>query len=451
MTVRKPRVDMAKAQAAARLVDVDQGLVGRRIFVDEEIYRLELEQIFGRCWLYLAHESQIPEPGDFMTVNMGVESVIVCRDRRGGINAFINSCRHRGSPVCRADQGNAKSFVCPYHGWTYDNQGTLVGVPGYDNLYHGELKREDWGLPKVAQLDTYRGLIFATFDPEAPSLEEYLGDMRWGLDLLFMQGDLVALPGIARWVMDANWKIAADNAIGDMYHGGFTHRSAVLAGHSSGSGTAHGGRLIPHDNSVRKGITVVTEYGHGLNANFPLEGELNLDSPLAAWRKNAELQKQLGQVRAKVSRSNMNVFPNLFVNSGSRELMLRNPIAATKIEIWKTVFVDKNASPEVKRMQARASNRHFGPAGMFEQDDGENWDKSTAGALNPVTQRYDLNYAMGLGKGAVVKDEEGNPSRIDTLVNEHAQLWLYRCWAEYMSAGSWSELKENHSRPEGCL
>jgi phenylpropionate dioxygenase-like ring-hydroxylating dioxygenase large terminal subunit len=204
---------------AGALVDLERGLINRRLFSDPEIYRLELERIFGRCWLYLAHESQIPNPGDFVTATMGAEPVIVCRTPDGNISGLINSCRHRGNKVCRADSGNAKSFLCTYHGWTYSTDGALIGVPGHKEVYHGELERADWGLVRVAQVDSYNGMIFGTFAADAPTLDEYLGDMRWGLDLLFAQGDLVAVPGIARWRMNVNWKFASDNAIGDMYHG----------------------------------------------------------------------------------------------------------------------------------------------------------------------------------------------------------------------------------------
>lgn len=427
-------------------VDAKRGLVKRRIFVDPDIYRVESERIFARCWLYLAHESQIPRSGDFVNVFMGEESVLVVRDPEGKIGAFINTCRHRGNKVCRADAGNAKSFLCTYHGWTYDLHGALTGVPGHRDLYFEELDRSQWGLPPVAQVDTYRGMIFGTFDPQAPSLEEYLGDMRWGLDLLFDQGDFVAVPQVTRWQMDVNWKFASDNAIGDMYHG-MTHRSAMLAGHTSGNASkALAGEMLlpPRDG----GFTMVTAYGHGYNANWIQPKRIDMSSPLTAWRKDPAVRARLGEMRSRVNRANMLVFPNLFVNSGSREIMLRNPLGPTRMEIWKTILVDRNATPEARRMQVRASNRHFGPAGMFEQDDGENWDQSTAGARGPVAQRYDLNYAMGLGHGTVVSDDAG-PPRIEALVNEHAQLWMYRAWAEFMDAQSWPELRERHSEPRG--
>ncbi len=432
----------------ARLVDVERGLVSRRIFVEPDIYELELARIFARAWLYLAHESQIQKPGDYLNLMMGEESVLLTRDAHGGLHALLNSCRHRGNRVCRADAGRAASFVCTYHGWTYGLDGALISVPGLDTYYHDQLDRAQWGLTKVAQVASYKGLIFATFDPEAPSLEEYLGDMRWGLDLLLDQGDLVAVPGVIRWTMNCNWKFAADNAIGDNYHG-ITHKSAMVAGHSGGTGTTAAARQRV-EGVQRPGFSLVTEYGHGLNADYLDDTAFNWDSPLAYWRRDPEVQRRLGPIRGKVNRSNMNVFPNLFVNSGSRELMLRNPLGPTRMEIWKTCLIDRNAPPEVQRMQVRASNRHFGPAGMFEMDDGENWDQSTFGAKMRVARKDDLNYTMGIGEHPVVNDGD-SPPHIDNLVNEHCQLWHYRCWTEYMAARNWPELREHHSRPEGWL
>ena len=436
-----------RANDAAKLVNYEQGLVNRKIFADEEIYRQELEQIFARCWLYLGHESQLPNPGDYINVFMGEEPVLVVRGPKGNINAFINSCRHRGNRVCRSDAGHTAAFLCTYHGWTYDTEGKLIGVPGHQELYHGELNREQWGLPKVAQVDSYNGLIFGTFDPDAPSLDEYLGDMRWGLDMLLDQGDMVAVPGIVRWQMDVNWKFPSDNAIGDTYHGRISHLSAIAAGHTGANATGVA-KAKPAAIGKRPGMSMVMEYGHGLNADYVDEARFNWDSPGAYWMKDPETIKRLGPMRSRIPRSNQNVFPNLFVNTASRELMLRNPLGPTGLEIWKTTLIDRNAPPDARRAQLFGSNRHFGPAGVFEQDDGENWDQSTSAAGGLVAQRYELNYTMSLGYGEVVEDEL-SPPRIETITNEHCQLWMYRCWAEYMAAPDWKHLREHHARPHG--
>jgi phenylpropionate dioxygenase-like ring-hydroxylating dioxygenase large terminal subunit len=143
------------------LVDMATGRISREIFVNEEIYREELERVFARAWLFIGHESQIPNPGDFFVSGMGEESVILCRDRAGEIHVFLNSCRHRGMKVCRYDEGNTPVFTCPYHGWSYGTDGKLVGVPYFREAYHSELDRSQWGLVEVAQLCNYKGGIWA--------------------------------------------------------------------------------------------------------------------------------------------------------------------------------------------------------------------------------------------------------------------------------------------------
>jgi phenylpropionate dioxygenase-like ring-hydroxylating dioxygenase large terminal subunit len=222
----------------AGLVDAKSGLIGRRIFIEPEIYEQELERIFARCWLFLCHESQIPRPGDFLTTYMGEDPVVVMRDNEGRVRAFLNVCRHRGNRLCRADAGNAATFTCAYHGWTYRNDGRLVGVPYLKEAYHGELQRERWGLTPVAQLDSNKGLLFATFDPEAPSLREYLGEMTWYLDAFFdrREGGIEVI-GSHKWVIPCNWKFPAENFGGDLYHVEWSHLSAIETGFSSGAST----------------------------------------------------------------------------------------------------------------------------------------------------------------------------------------------------------------------
>ena len=223
------------------LVDMAAGRISREIFVNEEIYREELERLFARAWLFVGHESQIPKPGDFFVSGMGEESVILCRDRAGKVHAFLNSCRHRGMRVCRYDEGTTPVFTCPYHGWSYGTDGKLVGVPYFREAYHEKLDKSQWGLIEVPQLCLYKGTVWATWDPMAPPFLEYLGDFARYLDLTLdgwdgSEGGTEILGGIQKWLIPCNWKFPAENFCGDSYHN-ISHRSVDLVGIGpSGSG-----------------------------------------------------------------------------------------------------------------------------------------------------------------------------------------------------------------------
>src|ERR1700728_999196 len=147
------------ASSGGDWVGVRRGLVSRDIFVSDDICRLEMERIFNRTWIFLAHETEIPQPGDFVSRNMGQVPVVVVRDNDGRTHALLNSCRHRGAKVCRADSGNVRRFVCPYHGWTYEQSGRLVTTT-FDKHFPTGFDFSEHGLVPVPRLEVYKGLIF---------------------------------------------------------------------------------------------------------------------------------------------------------------------------------------------------------------------------------------------------------------------------------------------------
>jgi nitrite reductase/ring-hydroxylating ferredoxin subunit len=163
-------------------IDTERAAISREIFVSPEYHRAELEKLYTRAWLFVGHESQIPNPGDFFASRMAEESVILCRDTRGEIHVFLNSCRHRGMKICRYEKRNTSLFVCPYHSWSYSTDGKLQGVPLYRTQHEGTLNRDEWLLVSVARLANDKGAIWATWDADAPDFPIYLDDAADHLD-----------------------------------------------------------------------------------------------------------------------------------------------------------------------------------------------------------------------------------------------------------------------------
>ena len=419
-----------------RLVDDGNGLVSRRIFIEPEIYEQELERIFARCWLYLCHETQIPRPGDFLTTYMGEDPVLVVRDNDGRVHAFLNVCRHRGNRLCRADAGNAASFTCAYHGWTYRNDGRLVGVPYLKEAYHGELERDRWGLMPVAQLDDYKGLYFATFDPQAPPLRDYLGAMTWYLDTFFdrREGGIELIGGVHKWIMPCNWKFPAENFAGDGYHVPWSHISAVRTG--------SGGDFRVKPDAEGRALSLGN--GHSIMTVGP---DMVADPPAAeilAYEEQIlpEMKQRLGarlQVGKPIAGT---VFPNFsMLRPTSRTIRVWHPRGPDKTEVWAWIFVDKAAPPEVKKALRLAGARVFGPGGTFEQDDMDNWQGCTQTARGAVARRALLNYEMGLGDERF--DEELGAWASGYRYSESNHRRFYRRWAQLMAADSRGEIAPN--------
>ena len=430
------------------MVDQEHGMVDRRIFSDEEVYQQELEQIFTRAWLFIGHDSLVPNPNDFFTTYMGEDPVILTRDAKGELHAMLNMCRHRGNRVVRADDGNAKNFMCTYHGWTYSSDGgKLVSVPGLQEAYYGELDVEHLGLIEVAQLDTYAGMIFATWDPEAPSLEEYLGDSRWYLDSYLNRRDNgLELIGPDKWIVPSNWKLPSDNFSGDNYHVTISHRASTIAMARSRKipdrigGTAGRG----------PGYMVGVDVGHGISMmgsesrddNSALLQRISRHPRIAEYHREVtpEVERRLGELRAKwLVLGVSNTFPNFTCHIFNNLVRVWNPRGPFNTEVWAFVVLDKDMPEDVKDEVRRESQRTFNISGMFEQDDMDNWSQSTKAGKSPTARKFAQHIAMGLGHETTV---EGIPGTVENgTLSELTQRTLYAGWQTFMDAKSWKEIK----------
>lgn len=436
------------------LVSLEQGEVDRRVFSDEEIFERELEQIFGRAWQFLCHETQIPKAGDFFETPIGRDNILSVRQKDGSIRAFFNTCTHRGNALCRAEEGNTKAFMCTYHGWSFNLGGDLIGVPDSDLFYKGDLDRSKYGLRQVPQLANYHGFVFATMDATAPPFEEFLGPAgRMLIDLVAARGVQV-VPGVQKFVIDCNWKLTVDNLF-DWYHGQITHMSAFGIGFlptSEESVTDGGGAedTLGHKIELRGSIpdgrdemAIIAEYGHAHSgptaravASHPMSGR-------QAWRERPEVIEALGPVGMQLG-GHTNIFPTCWLTKS--QMSLRVPISPTRTEIWWFTFVDNDATPQVRAATIGQAIHVFGPAGFLEQEDGENWAQATMQTHGAQSSRVPHQLKMNLGRGKVV--HEHGVARIESTTNEHAQLWTYHAWAQWMKGLSWDALRAATAPPD---
>lgn len=387
-----PRHVLPDGTPLTELVSLERRSVATRVMSDADIYRLEMERIFDKAWVFVAHETEIPEPGNFVSRFIGEDPVIVTRDREGGINVLLNVCSHRGSQVCTGEAGTVKAFKCPYHNWLYDTRGELIGVPAEKHAYPDGLDRTGLGL-KRARVGVMYGLVFATWNENAPSLEEHYAGSDFYYKMFFGlldNGYEVTGPPV-RWVEHANWKFPTENLSGDGYHLMYVHRFLDDLNLIPGWGNP----------AMADGVTSVCipETGDGFQlGNFEStagEFEQRLATACALYglapEMAVEVGRNLSEDQLKIFLNGVslagNIFPALsytalpwpsmdaqagFGGFGFlRVLRMTQPLGPDKHVVWMWPLVARDLPPEVKELQRLTALRSFSVAGAVESDDGE--------------------------------------------------------------------------------
>ncbi len=444
---------MVGVSALRDLANWQEGLISPAVHFDEELYRQEAERVFGRAWLVVGHEDMIRKPGDYVTNYMGEVPVIVLRDMSGAIRVLVNRCAHRGMEVCLFDRGNTRTFTCSYHGWSYDLDGRLIGVPLEREIYRGELNKASWGLEEVPRVANFKGLLFASFDAGAPSLEEWLGeDGCWWLQTLVLVdhlGGLEALPGWHRYRSPGNWKLLSENFIGDDYHVPTSHAAYLRVVREFQE------RQLPirkTDMVAPRGTVYEGSAGYRLGCPLGL-GIVVLDDWL--YQNDLERAEQLGAealdwVKDRYRRhqealkdreikpySFMNglLFPNFGLMGfdsplDGRHVMLFQPRGAWEHEIWQWTMVEKEAPQVVKDVAAQYVYQGQHMAGLIAPDDVENFERMVEAMRAPRNWRRPFHYGMQLGH-----EEEaprGLPGNLGPNPSEVNQRQFYRFWRELM-------------------
>lgn len=423
--------EMSKRQVVDHLYDTvkpEEGVIPAYLLGDPKVYEIEHEKVFLKTWVFVGHESEVPNKGDFMTRELAGYSLIITRDGEGEIRAFYNMCTHRGMKLCRADKGNKSMFTCPYHGFNFKNTGELVGVPLQKDIYGGTLDRTTMGLHKI-KLESYKGLLFGTWNEDAEPLEDFLGDIRWYLDILVGRAEMEVIGVPQRFVVSSNWKVGSDNFVGDSYHTMVTHGSIAKLG------------MVPSATYSKRGFQIHTENGHGLNLGTP-NPEFAFPEELKAEFKSNLSVEQYG-VLSNLKNMIGNVFPNLsflishtkikdqFISNTS--VRMWRPIGHNKMEVIAWMLVEKNASQDWKDRSRDSFILTFSPSGIFEQDDTEVFTDITEAAQGPMPFLKNLtyNYTMGLHREPV--EFVGPGVAYDDKFTEASQRNFYKYWLELMT------------------
>lgn len=425
---------------------VENGSLPLWLFNDPDLYRLELERIFAASWIFLAHESEVPKPGDYVARSIGEDPFIVVRGDDGLVRVLFDSCRHRGARVCLADKGNTASFFCPYHGWMYKNTGELTGVPNIRTAYKN-LNIKEWSLLSAPRVETYHGLIFASLNPNIGPLTDHLGNYRWYLDIhlkVCPEGlEVVGEPH--RWQIDADWKSGSDNFAGDSYHTQTLHQSILrmglatvaAAGASGGKNDIHVTECAGHTTSIRR-----KDAGQVYFWGYPEE-------VYKSFKPDLLTAEQFELAQRSVSHTGT-IFPNLSLihiyakddpaREGATYFSLRQwkPRGPGKLEAWSWVLVPKSAPPEYKRHAYKVAVASFSPSGNFEQDDSIAWTgvSRAAKGVFAKSQNVALNYQMGLegmSDAKIMSDWPGPGVVYDSNLEEGVQRTFWRHWSRAMT------------------
>ncbi len=371
------------------------------LYADAAVFQLELERIWYRTWVYVGHVSEVPQVNDFVLKSIGPQSVIMTRGRDGKVNLLLNRCAHRGLQVCVRNRGNAASFTCPFHAWTYANDGRLMGVAlkdGYEGRDMGEFR-----LAAVPRVAIYRGFVFGSMAAQGPSLEEHLGGAAETIDRLVRnspEGEVEITAGFLQHRVKANWKFVLENET-DGYHPAYVHASIFRVA-DSGIGALYGG----------KSIAVARDYGNGHTEN-DLRPEFRRHGKPLLWFGTDEAR--LPDYAAAMRRvhgadaadrimidgtPHVMIFPNLFI--AEIQIFVLQPLAVDDTVQHVTALQFKGA-PDLNRRLRQQTMGSVGPAGFLLADDSEMYERSQRGV---AARDPEWNF-LGRGLHREGRDQEG--------------------------------------------
>lgn len=416
--------------------------VHRRVYTDPDVFQLELELIFSKTWLYVVHESQIKNSGDYILAPMGQREVIVNRDENNKINVVNNSCAHRGAQLCKHQRGNRLVIVCPYHGWQYKNNGALSSLPqqqGYPDNFD-ILDEKNW-LQRAPRVESYRGFVFASWADSGEGLSTFLGDMTLALDNLVdrsPEGEIEQIGGSFESVYPANWKLHMENA-NDTMHPSFVHASSVASGRMHAEPSAIEGdqtqtMLASNGFGPKEWESVeleATGQGHSFMGGFYKSGIIAPDSDDPVTIEYRKIMEQsYGKERTDeilgLDRFNNLIYPNLLVNAQFHQLRTVHPLSADRTLIRAFCFRLKAAPEKIHQRAVRFLTTLNSPASMIFSDDVEIFSRCQEGLSKSG------NEWINVERGIVSDKIDENNNRFSPGASELPIRAQFAAWTNYM-------------------
>ena len=371
------------------------------IYTDPDIFQLELDRIWRSGWVYVGHTSEVPQPNDYVMKSIGPEPILMTRDREGRIHLLHNRCPHRGNRVCMSDKGQARSFTCPYHGWTFGNDGTLKGYP-FPSGYEG-VDRKDLGLGRVARVGVYKGFVFGSLAAEGITLEEHLGPAQGAIDALCLnspEGEVEITAGFLKHKVRANWKFLVENET-DGYHPSFVHASIFQVA-QSGIGSLYSSDSTAVSRDFGRGHTENDLRPEFRKRGVPMGwfGTTADKLPDYAQRMEAAYGKDEARRIMIDGTPHIMIWPNLFI--AEIQIFVIQPLAVNETVQHVTALQFKGA-PDFNRRLRQQTMGSVGPAGFLLADDAEMYERTQLGvqASNPEW------LFLGRGRHRERRDEQG--------------------------------------------
>lgn len=410
---------------------MEDARVHRDVYVDPDVFEAEMERIFMRTWVYVGHDSEIEKPGDYKTTAIGTEPVILVRGKDGEAHVVVNRCSHRGAAVCLMPRGNATGFRCQFHGWTFGLDGALAAIP-----YSEEpVDKEAMSLTRPPRVESYRGFIFASFNPDVPALTEHLSDVLPHIDRFVEHAGehpLRVSPDANEVVYDANWKMQLENNV-DGYHLSFTHQSLF------GVLQRRMGKQSRYISGSSEEQATVEAFSNG-NAVMDLRSvateviRQRLDIVPGAPPPGADLDAYFGvedgedlYLASTGPPVNVSIFPNL--NLGSINICEVHPLSVNRTRVVLRPLLLDGVPDDVNRIRLRYHEIGSGPAGFVQPDDLEMFERVSQGLASEEVEWVQM------ARGREREVDEGDGHVVSHVSDETPQRGQYRWWRQLMGAG----------------